>query len=164
MMNVLTLKSLAECRGTKNGVSLDTNVMKLICDGNSNLANALTCRLNLHDVKVMVNSKSIEEMEKLGYGQDVVYHHLSKYFSHVELMEITRDMLLTVSELRQKCPTLHSGDDEILAFTIMTNSVLITCDKGLLVAAKIQKVQSVNPNVIHTTYEIPNWNRIMVAN
>jgi hypothetical protein len=46
------------------------------------------------------------------------------------------------------CPTLHSGDSQILAYVRATGTTLITCDRGLAQAAMLCGVSVINPDLL----------------
>jgi len=137
----------------KAGFAFDTCVILKICQRNHNLADLLRCRTDFKTSKILINSKTLEEMERHGYGRSRVYRELSHCFGNdIVLVNIPYEVRLDARLLRELCPTLHSGDDEILAFSIATNSVLVTCDRGLIEAARMSGVSFINPDLLHREY------------
>ena len=75
----------------------------------------------------------ISRFEKI-LGTKINYNEISPEIQNTA--KILRQSLLHYRNKNGK-PLLHSGDDEILAFTLMTKSTLITSDKGLIKCCKI---------------------------
>ncbi len=75
------------------------------------LCNARYIKINFDDVTT--------RLEKI-LGQKISYNELSSELTNVAKI------------LRSGLSKLHSGDDEILAFTVITKSTLITSDKDLM--------------------------------
>ena len=66
--------------------------------------------------------------------------------SEILIQKITYDMRKFGILLCDNIPELHFPDNEILAYVMLTNSVLITCDKGLEEAAKSVNQDVINPD------------------
>lgn len=140
---------------TRKAFTFDTCVILKICQGERNFAECLKCRIGFADSEILLNSKTVEEMERHGFDYGSVSEKLSEVFeTAISFTGITDDMFTDAKYMQRIYPTLHSGDDEVLAFTIATNSILITCDKGLFQAAKRAKAIVINPDIIEAL-EIP---------
>ena len=135
-------------KGSQNGFTFDTCVGIKVCE-NLNLGSLLACRVNFEDSKIHLSSQTIFEAKRL--GQDI--DHISKQIqstigAHVINGNITQDMQNDADYLLTVCPTLHTGDSQILAYTRATGTTLITCDRGLAEAARFAGVDVVNPDLL----------------
>lgn len=140
---------------TRKAFTLDTCVILKICRGGRNFADCLKCRIDFAGSEILLNSKTVEEMERHGFDYDSVSEKLSEVFeTAVSFTEITDDVFADAKYMQKIYPTLHSGDDEVLAFAIATNSILVTRDKGLFEAAKLAKATVINPDTVEAL-EIP---------
>ena len=88
-----------------------TSTIKREVHNKERLCNARFIKINFDDVK--------SRLEKT-LGQKISYNELSP-----EIINVAKI-------LRSGLSKLHSGDDEILAFTVITKSTLITSDKDLM--------------------------------
>jgi len=140
--------SMKRMLGSEVGYTPDTCVLVKICE-NPNVGNLLNCRVNFEGSVVYLNSQSIAEADRLGYGLDQIYSIMKSTFGpKVVFGEITTPMLVDAKNMQRKCQTLHAGDAEILAFAKETCSTLVSCDKGLVEAAKEVGVSFINPDVL----------------
>ena len=73
---------------------------------------------------------------QITFGVNVIHGH------------ITKDMQDDSDYLENICPTLHTGDSQILAYTRSTGTTLVTCDRGLTEAAISSGVQVINPDLL----------------
>lgn len=134
--------------------TLDTCLIIEVCRGNTNLVDLIKTRLDLKKSQLLINSRSIKELKKHDVSNDVAFELLSKYFpNQVKMMTISISDFLDASRLRRQCPTLHKGDDEILAFSINNKSTLITADRGLIESAKQYGVDCINYHLLHDTQQ-----------
>jgi len=72
--------------------------------------------------------------------------------SEILIQKITYDMRKFGILLCDNIPGLHFPDNEILAYAMLTDSVLITCDKELEKAAKSVSQDVINPDRTITEY------------
>ena len=134
--------------GNEKNYTLDTCVIIKICE-NPNIGNLLSCRINFHDSKVFINSQTVYEAKKHGYSFENVYQSLRDTLgTKVVYEEISENLKNYADVLESLHPTLHAGDAEILAFAQSKHSVLLSCDKGFLIAAKRIGVKFVNPDIL----------------
>jgi len=132
----------------KNGFTLDSCVIIRICE-NPNIGSLLSCRINFDNSKVFLNSQTVLEVKKHGYSFDFVCQTLKKTLgTEVVYEEISENLKNYASVLQNLYPTLHAGDAEILAFAESKSSVLLSCDKEFLIAAKQAGVKFVNPDIL----------------
>ena len=145
--------------GTKNDFTFDTCVAIKIFE-NPNISSLLSCRLNLKDSKIHLSSQSVFEIKKLGYD----FEHISKYIQQtigVSIITgyITEDMENDAEYLESICNTLHFGDSQVLAYSKSAGTTLVTCDRGLVEAARISNVSVVNPDLLHCNESTVNGRR-----
>ena len=62
--------------------------------------------------------------------------------------KVTDEMYDDAYYLESVCQTLHAGDSQILAYARATGATLITCDRGLVTAAKFSGVSVLNPDLL----------------
>jgi len=134
--------------GKEKSYTLDTCVIIKICE-NPNIGNLLNCRINFNNTKIFLNSQSLFEAKNNGYDYDYVYQTLKKSFdADIIYEEISENLKQYAKILEKLYSTLHTGDSEILAFAESKHSVLLSCDKGLIFAAKNAGVKFINPNIL----------------
>lgn len=130
------------------GFTLDTCVVINICE-NPNLADLLKCRIDFGDSPVYLSSQTINEAQRYGFDLDTVVSVLKQRLGTPILCEsVTSQMYHNALEMENRCSTLHSGDSEILAFSISKGTTLVSCDKGLISAANTLGCSSVNPDIL----------------
>ena len=114
-----------------------------------NVASLLACRINLEGSEIHFSSQSVYEAKKLGFDVDAISKQIQKATgARITFGKITQEMYDDAAYLESVCPTLHSGDSQILAYTRATGTTLITCDRGLAQAAKLSDTKVVNPDLL----------------
>ena len=132
----------------KNGFTPDSCVIIKIRE-NPNIGNLLRCRIDFVDSIVYLNSQTIYEVQKHGHCIDEVYNTLRTTLGTTVVYEKITDEIKNYADYLQNIyPTLHAGDAEILAFAQAKSTTLISCDKGLLEAAKSSETAFVNPDIL----------------
>ena len=103
---------------------------------------------------IVFTSVSVYEINKrVECGFDELRSQLeSAIDSDIPIHKITYDMRKWGIWLCDNIPGLHFPDNEILAYAMLTDSVLITCDKGLEEAAKSVSQDVINPDRTITEY------------
>ncbi len=117
---------------------------------NPNVGSLLGCHVNFEgDSEIHFSSQSIFEAKRLGFDVDAISEQIQKLTgARIIFGKITDEMYDDASYLESKCPTLHSGDSQILSYVRATKTTLITCDKGLAEAAKLSGTPVVNPHLL----------------
>ena len=132
----------------EHNYTFDTCVGIKICE-NLNVGNLLSCRINFENSTIHLNSQTLMEANRLGYDVDSVSQQIKKSIgAKIVFGTVTDEMVSDASYLQTKCPTLHDGDDQILAYARATNTTLVTCDKGLAEAAILCDTQVINPDIL----------------
>ena len=135
-------------KGSENGYTFDTCVGIKISE-NPNLINLLKCHLNIEKSDIHLTSQTVFEASRLGHNFDHVSKQIQTTFGvNVIQGHITKDMQDDSDYLENICPTLHTGDSQILAYTRSTGTTLVTCDRGLTEAAISSGVQVINPDLL----------------
>ena len=134
--------------GSENGFTFDTCVGVKIFE-NPNFCSLLACHADFEDSKIHLSSQSVCEIHRLGHAAEAI----SKIIEHstgakIIFGKITSQMYDDAFYLESICPTLHSGDSQILAYARATGTTLITCDRGLVEAANISGVKVMNPDLL----------------
>ena len=136
-------------KGNENDHTLDTcGAIKIF--ENPNMTGLLLCRLNLKGSKIHFTSQTVFELKKLGYDFEQIAKHIEQTMGVIIVIgNITEDMENDAEYMETVCPTLHFGDSQILAYSKATGTTLITCDRGLVKAARMSNVNVVNPDLLH---------------
>ena len=120
-----------------------------------NLENLLKCRIEFKNSIIHLTSRTRLEATKNGYNFDNIVQQIeSSLQTKVVYGKITSALRRDAKKLVKRCSTLHPGDSEILAYAMSTNTTLITSDKGLLQAANIVNVPTINPNTLTCSYDV----------
>lgn len=131
-----------------NGYTLDTCVGIKIIE-NQNIANLLKCRIQMNGASIHFCTQSVFEATKLGFQIEQISKIIeNKFETDVFFGTVTDEMVQVSYQLERDCPSLHYGDSKILAYAKITNTILVTCDKALALAAKQSNVQVVNPDIL----------------
>ena len=132
----------------KNDFTFDTCVGIKIFE-NPNVASMLSCRLDFTDSTIHLCAQALLEVKRLGYDVDVISEQIQKSMG-VKIVKgkVTDEMIRDANHLRERCPTLHNGDDQILAYARATCTTLVTKDKGLVQAAEMVGTSVINPDVL----------------
>lgn len=138
-----------QLKENEDGHTLDTcGAIKIF--ENPNMASLLLCRLNLKGSQIHLTSQTVFELKKLGYDFEQIAKHIQQTVGAAIIVgDITEEMENNAEYLETVCPTLHFGDSQILAYSKATGTTLITCDRGLVKAARMSNVNVVNPDLLH---------------
>ena len=129
---------------------LDTNVILRAIDDGRFAEHARDCLASKGSSasEILIPSKVVSELERHSVNTMFLSAVLS---SKLGIDSIVFDTATHAEGkgakwLEGRHETLHRGDSEILAFTHARGHVLVTCDKGLLVAARDVGVRCINPD------------------
>lgn len=132
----------------EHNYTFDTCVGIKICE-NPNVGNLLSCRINFDNSTIHLSSQTVLEVNRLGYDINSISQKIKKSIdAKIVLGAITDGMIQDASYLEIHCPTLHDGDDYVLAYARATNTTLVTCDKGLAKAAMMSGTKVINPDIL----------------
>ena len=118
------------------------------CYENPAYLDMLKLKIDCQLQKFVFTTVTIYEINKrTDYGFDAVQEKLELSFRRrIQTGTITSEMYELSDWLREHNEGLHLPDDQILAYTMMNNYVLITCDKILEQAAKNVGQLVINPD------------------
>ncbi|MBT4326418.1 MAG: hypothetical protein HOD60_05855 [Candidatus Nitrosopelagicus sp.] len=114
-----------------------------------NVGSLLACRVNFDGSEIHLSSQSVFEAKRLGFDVDAISEQIqTSTGARITFGKITTEMYDDAYYLEGVCPTLHSGDSQILAYVRATGTILITCDRGLVQAAMLCGVSVINPDLL----------------
>lgn len=139
---------------TQDTFTMDTSVILSICYDyeKEKFAKCLRNENNFVNTTILLNPMIKMEMKRHGFNHKNVKKMLYDALgSHIKIIYAKDDVSEIVKRMTAQHPDLHPGDDEILAYAVKYNTVLITCDKGLAQVAKQERVEVINPDIINAT-------------
>jgi hypothetical protein len=137
-------------KGSGPHYTFDTNVMLRMVE-NANFLNMLKVRMNFRDATIHFDDIIRNEMDGHGCPVERVMLLAKKELGVDVLMERTPlAARKAAASLERAHPTLHSPDSYILAGCIRTNTILVSRDRGLILAARNNNVKVVNPDTLAT--------------
>jgi hypothetical protein len=118
------------------------------CYENPEYLDMLKLRFDLKSIKTVFTTVSVYEVDKSAeYGFNEMQSKLeSSVGIKIKVKKITYEMNQLGIWLIDNNEGLHTPDDRILAYAMLTDSVLITCDKGLETAARNVGQDVINPD------------------
>jgi len=140
-----------EIFGSETRITLDTCVGRKAHE-NPNYLDMLKTRVDLEHSKVIFTTVSIYEIEKRAdYHFDDAKENLeSSLGKKISVGKITDEMSVLGEKLLENHELLHIPDNQILAYAICTDSLLVTCDRDLVSVAKQIGQQVLNPDTLCT--------------
>ena len=132
---------------SQKGYTLDSCIGRR-CYENPAYLDMLKIKIDFSTFKTVFTSVSVFEIDKRAeYGFDSVQAKIeSSIGNKIKVEKITYEMNQLGIWLRDNSEGLHVPDDRILAYAMLTDSVLITCDKDLEKAAKNVGHAVINPD------------------
>lgn len=149
MFNRDKMERIAMVKTPSKSYVLDTCIGRR-CYENPAYLDMLKMKIDLESSQTVFTQVSIYEADKRAeYGFDDMQSKLESSFgTEIKVQKITYDMSQLGIWLIDNNEGLHTPDDRILAYAMITNSVLITCDKGLETAARNVDQDVINPDRI----------------
>lgn len=132
---------------SQKGYTLDSCIGRR-CYENPAYLDMLKIKIDFSTFKTVFTSVSVFEIDKRAeYGFDSVQAKIeSSIGNKIKVEKITYEMNQLGIWLRDNSEGLHVPDDRILAYAMLTDSVLITCDKDLEKAAQNVGHAVINPD------------------
>lgn len=126
---------------------LDTNVVIRACNDRQFAQRVRWC-MGASTSEIVINSKVESELMRHGLSMKIIPAILKDRLQVDDIIydAISRDEHQDAKWLEEKNETLHRGDSDILAFAYVRGLVLLTCDKGLVKAARDVNVKCINPD------------------
>ena len=134
---------------TKNkAYTFDTCTEINICK-NPNIGSFLSCNSDIKNSVVFIPEITLEEAERIGFSKSEILTRLPQILgTKIIVGPITFSMHLKADALEKELALLHPGDSAILAFSLETNSTLVTYDKGLSKCCELLGVKTINPKMM----------------
>ncbi len=134
---------------SQKGYILDSCIGRR-CYENPAYLDMLKIKVDFKTSKTIFTSVSVFEIDKRAeYGFNSVQSKIELSIGKkIRVEKITYEMNLLGMWLRDNIDGLHLPDDRILAYAMITDSVLITCDKDLENAARTVGQDVINPDNI----------------
>lgn len=125
--------------------TLDTCVIRRICDGEHRFTALLKIRNKMTGSEILLNPTIVGELKRQGIDRAAVRRKLEETLeASVGFVETPGSMY--AKSMKNRYPTIHHGDDMILACVMESRSVLVTCDRKLVLAAQQAGVTVINPD------------------
>ncbi len=126
---------------------LDTNVVIRACEDKAFAQHVRAC-MGANTSEIVINSKVESELMRNGLSMDIVPVILKANLNvdDIQYRVISDKEHNGAKWLEQRHKTLHRGDSDILAFAHTHGFVLLTCDTGLIKAARDVGVKCINPD------------------
>ena len=137
--------------GSQTRFTLDTCVGRKAYE-NPNYLEMLKTLVDLEHSSVVFTTVSIYEIEKKAdYHFDEVKENLESSLGiKISVGKITDEISAFAENLVENHELLHRPDNQILAYAICTDSVLVTCDKDLVRVAQQIGQKVMNPDTLCT--------------
>ncbi len=131
-----------------NKFVLDTCAIINILE-NRSVADLIKCHIDTENSRVYINSVSLDEASRKGYGKKQLVSKISEYLDTLVIVkEVTNETHIEAQRLEDNCSLIHHGDSAIAAFSVENKSTLVTYDKGLLKGCHIVGIPTFNPDMM----------------
>ena len=131
-----------------NKFVLDTCAIINILE-NRSVADLIKCHIDTENSRVYINSVSLDEASRKGYGKKQLVSKISEYLDTLVIVkEVTDENHVEAQRLEDDCSLIHHGDSAIAAFSVDNKSTLVTYDKGLLKGCHVVGIPTFNLNMI----------------
>jgi len=130
----------------ENKFVLDTCAIINILE-NRSIADLIKCHIDCENSRVYLNSVSLDEASRKGYGKKYVISKISEYLDTLIIVkDVTEENHVNAQRLEKNCHLIHHGDSAIAAFSVDNKSTLVTYDKDLLKGCHILGIPTFSPN------------------
>jgi len=138
--------------------TLDTCVIRKILE-NPNYLNCISTHVNFSNSEIVLSKTVLWEIRnqiKL-INPDLTLNQIlselqNKINARVKIIAHSNDTILLANDLLSKySQNLHEPDNQILAFSIIHNATLLSCDSKLIKCAKSEGHSCLNTNYLATT-------------
>ena len=130
-----------------NKLVLDTCVIINILE-NRSVADLIKCHIDTENCRVYLNSVSLDEASRKGYGKKQLVSKISEYLDTLVIVkEVTNENYIEAQKLEDNCSLIHHGDSAIAAFSVENKSTLVTYDKELLKGCNVVGIPVFNPDM-----------------
>ena len=138
--------------------TLDTCVIRKILE-NPNYLDCISTHVNFSDSKILLSKTVLWEIKnqiqlidpELTLEQ-ILNKLQDKLHTNVKIVAHSNDTILLANDLLSKYSlSLHEPDNQILAFSIIHNATLLSCDSKLISCAKSEGHSCLNTHYLATT-------------
>ena len=149
--------------------SLDSCVIRRIAD-NPNYLVALNCRMDLSGARILISDTAKFEITKYGFNTDEIIDKLSSSIdAEFSVVPLSHEVnVLAVDLIERYSPDLHWPDNLHMAFAMVNDAILLSCDRDLVSCCDREGWKCVNPDIITTSsnarfgrrFRKPKWRKI----
>jgi len=149
--------------------SLDSCVIRRIAD-NPNYLVALNCRMDLSGARILISDTAEFEITKYGFNTDEIIDKLSSSIdAEFSVVPLSHEVnVLAVDLIERYGPDLHWPDNLHMAFAMVNDAILLSCDRDLVSCCDREGWKCVNPDIITTSsnarfgrrFRKPKWRKI----
>ena len=149
--------------------SLDSCVIRRIAD-NPNYLVALNCRMDLSGARILISDTAKFEITKYGFNTDEIIDRLSSSIdAEFSVVPLSHEVnVLAVDLIERYSPDLHWPDNLHMAFAMVNDAILLSCDRDLVSCCDREGWKCVNPDIITTSsnarfgrrFRKPRWRKI----
>ena len=150
-------------------LALDSCVIRRIADNQNYLA-ALNCRMDLTGARILISETAEFELAKYGFSTDEIIDKLSSSIdAEFSVVPLSHEVnVLAVDLIERYGPNLHWPDNLHMAFAMVNDAILLSCDRDLASCCEREGWRCVNPDVITTSsnarfgrrFRKPRWRKI----
>ena len=138
--------------------TLDTCVIRKILE-NPNYLNCISTHVNFSDSEIILSKTVLWEIRNQiqSISPDLTLKQIltelqDKLNANVKIVAHSNDTILLANDLLSKhSQSLHEPDNQILAFSIIHNATLLSCDSKLISCAKSEGHSCLNTHYLATT-------------
>ena len=149
--------------------SLDSFVIRRIAD-NPNYLVALNCRMDLSGARILISDTAKFEITKYGFNTDEIIDRLSSSIdAEFSVVPLSHEVnVLAVDLIERYSPDLHWPDNLHMAFAMVNDAILLSCDRDLASCCDREGWKCINPDIITTSsnarfgrrFRKPKWRKI----
>ena len=149
--------------------SLDSFVIRRIAD-NPNYLVALNCRMDLSGARILISDTAKFEITKYGFNTDEIIDRLSSSIdAEFSVVPLSHEVnVLAVDLIERYSPDLHWPDNLHMAFAMVNDAILLSCDRDLVSCCDREGWKCINPDIITTSsnarfgrrFRKPKWRKI----
>lgn len=150
--------------------AFDSCVIRRIA-GNQNYLAALNCRMDLTGARILISETAEFELAKYGFNADEIIRELSSSIdAEFSIASLSHEAdVLAIDLIRKYGPDLHWPDNLHMAFAMVNDAILLSCDRGLVSCCEREGLRCVNPDIIVTSSDArfgrrfckPRWRKIV---
>ena len=143
---------MSKKNGSGKVFALDSCVIRRIA-GNQNYLTALNCRMSLTGARILISETAEFELAKHGFNTGKIIDKLSSDLdAEFSLVPLSYEANVLAMDLIKKYSTLlHWPDNLHMAFAMVNDATLLSCDKDLALCCETEGWTCINPDIIATS-------------